>query len=121
MIIHRPGNDYKESAMSSIPPANTNLVTGVVQTTVTQRQRAAEKSADEKQQAQQAREQSFLSDQQEHQVEDTLHAEDPRVRRHDDEESHQQRRHRHRPMPEDNPAGDSQEETGEPDHIDLHA
>jgi hypothetical protein len=108
--------------MSAIPPSNANLVTGVVQTTVTQKQRATEKAADDTQRAQQAREQAFSSDQQEHQVEDTLHTEDTIVRRHDEEESHQQGRHRHRHLPEDNPAGDDLSDTEpKPDHIDLHA
>ncbi len=108
--------------MSAIPPANANLVTGVAQTTVSQRQRATEKASEEKQRAQMTSEQASLSDQQEHQVEDTLHTEDTRVRRHDEEEFHQQRRHRHRQMPEDHSGNDGQEEeTAKPEHIDLQA
>jgi hypothetical protein len=111
----------KEQKMSSIPPSNMNLVTGIVQTTVSQRQRAVEKDSEKNQQAQQAKEQSFLSDEQEHKVEDTLQLDDARVRKHDEEESHQQRKHRHRNMPEDqNPSPDN-DEGEKPDHIDLQA
>ncbi|MFA5865107.1 MAG: hypothetical protein WC975_10530 [Phycisphaerae bacterium] len=109
--------------MSTIPPSNANLVTGVVQTTVSQKQRATEKASVEKQLAQQAREQAFLSDQQEHQVEDTLHTEDNIiVRKHNEEESHQQRKHRHRKLPEDNKPSDASDDPQQkPDHIDLQA
>ena len=107
--------------MSAIPPSNANLVSGVIQTTVTQKQRAAEKAADETLRARFVVEQASSSDQQEHQVEDTLHAEDNRVRKHDEEESHQQRQHRHRTLPEDNPTGTAPDDEDKPDHIDLQA
>lgn len=107
--------------MSSIPPSNMNLVTGITQTTVSQRQRAVEKDSEKNQQAQQTKEQSFLSDQQEHQVEDTLQLEDARVRKHDEEESHQQRKHRHRNLPEDQVQPSEDDEGEKPDHIDLQA
>ncbi len=107
--------------MSAIPPSNANLVTGVIQTTVSQKQRATEKAADDTLRDQQAREQAFSTDRQEHQVEDTLQTEDPRVRKHDEEESHQQRRHRHRSLPEDHPAGETPDEDEKTDHIDLQA
>ena len=67
------------------------------------------------------KEQSFLSDQQEHQVEDTLHLENNRVRKHDDEESHQQRRHRHRNLPEDQAQPMEKNEDDDSEHIDLQA
>jgi hypothetical protein len=105
--------------MSSIPPAN--LAGSIAQTAVTQKQRADEKSIDERGKTDQAKEQASLSDRQEHQVEDTQHTEDKRVRRHDDEESHQQR-HRHRKLPEDQQNADGEDEQDESQlHIDLQA
>jgi hypothetical protein len=105
--------------MSSIPPSSANLVNSVLQASVSQRQRAVEKDTEEKKQTLLAREQAFLSDQQQNQVEDTLQTENARVRKHDDEESHQQRRHRHRQMPEDSSESTANED--EQTHIDLQA
>lgn len=107
--------------MSAIPPANANLVSGVIQSAAAQKHRAAEKAGEDIEQSHLAREQSRASDQQEHEVEDTLHTEDTRVRRHDEEESHQQRRHRHRALPEDNQPSDSQDAEDAAAHIDLQA
>ncbi len=107
--------------MSSIPPSNVNLVAGIAQTSVSQRDRAIEKDTEKNRQQTQFREQTFLSDQQEHQVEDTLHLVNTRVRKHDDEESHQQRQHQHRSLPEDD-IGSSDDETQDSNsHIDLQA
>ena len=106
--------------MSAIQPSNTNMVTGVAQTTASQKQRSVEKDSEEKQHNTLVREQDLLSDQQKHQVEDTLHAEDTRVRKNNEEESHQQRKHRHRRLPEDNLPADQQENT-DSEHIDLTA
>lgn len=107
--------------MSGIPPAN--IAAGIVQATVSERQRAEEKNVEDRQKAQQAKEQAKLSDQQEHQVEDTLQADGTRVRRHDEEEARRRRRHRYRPLPEDPQDGDDEETNGgEADpHIDLQA
>ncbi len=106
--------------MSGIPPAN--IVAGIAQTTVSQKKRSDEKNSEETQRSAQSRELLTLTDRKEHQVEDTLLTEDTRVRKHDDEESHQQQKHRHRVLPEDDQSGkDSDEETEDSKHIDLQA
>jgi hypothetical protein len=108
--------------MSSIPPSNVNYIAGIVQTSFSQKDRAVEKDSEKNRQAQQAKEQTFLSDQQEHEVEDTLRLENTRIRKHDEEESHQQRQHKHRPMPEDNADPSPDTPNGdEADHLDLQA
>ncbi len=106
--------------MSSIPPANMNLVAGITQTASSQRRQAVEKDSKDRQQAHLVREQTFLDDLQDHQVEDTLQTEDTRIRRQNEEESHQQKKHRHRQMPEDNLDTNS-EGPDDSDHIDLQA
>lgn len=105
--------------MSGIPPAN--LASGIAATTLTQKQRADEKNTEEHQKADQARERANLSDKQKYQVEDTLEAETRGVRRHDDEESHQKRRHKHRKMPEDQQETEEDQTDEEQPHIDLQA
>lgn len=106
--------------MSGIPPAN--IVAGIAQTTVSQKKRTDEKNAEEKQRAAQSKELATLTDQKEHQVEDTILTEDTRVRKHDDEESHQQQQHRHRAMPEDEQTGnETLQDEDAPEHIDLQA
>jgi len=108
--------------MSTIPPANTNLVSGVAQANVPGRQRVTEKNSEDRLQARQTQEQMSRSDEQKNQVEDTLHAEDTRVRKHDEEESHQQKKHQHRRLPEDPQDPTDPETTAEkPEHIDLQA
>jgi hypothetical protein len=96
------------------------LVTGVIQTTSSQRKQSAEKSTEENQQADLTREHFFITDQHDHQVEDTLHTEDTIVRRHDEEESHQQQKHKHRQLPEDKQPTPDAENTSK-DHIDVQA
>ncbi len=107
--------------MSGIPPAN--IVTGVVQTTVAQQRRAEEKNVEERQKAQQNKEQVKLTDQKEHQVEDTLHTEDTRVKRHDEEESRRRNQYKYSSLPEDEPSNstESDSEESEGHRLDLQA
>ncbi len=105
--------------MSGVPPAN--IVTGIVQTAVAQKQSADKKNLEEKQRLSQSREQATLSDQQETQVEDTLETEETIVRRHDEEESHQQQQHKHRTLPEDEQDSSNTEPLSTSEHIDLQA
>ena len=81
--------------MSNIPPAN--IVSSIAQTTVTQKRQADKKNVEERKQAEEYKEQAKLSDQQEHEVEDTLETDGTRVRPHDEVESHEQRKHQARP------------------------
>ncbi len=102
--------------MSGIPPAN--LVTGVIGAIVSEKQRADEKKVEDRRRAQQAAEQAKLSDQQEHQVEETEQTEMPGVRRHDDEEAHQRNRYKYHRIGDKLTEGLEEEDEG---HIDLTA
>jgi len=105
--------------MSGIPPAN--IAASIAQATVTEKQNADERRVEDRRKALQAKEQAREADRKEHEVEDTLEAEQQRVRRHDEEESHRQQRHKHRAMPEDGANDDQPEDTDQTSHIDLQA
>jgi hypothetical protein len=104
--------------MTNIPP--TNLAGSVVQATVVEKQQAETRVARDREKDVRAREAAKAADAQEHEVEDTLEVQMDRVRRQDDEESHHQRQHKHRQMPEDDRSPIEVDEDGKP-HIDLQA
>jgi len=102
--------------MSSIPPSN--LPASIAQVIVTQRQRAVEEDSEKHQQAEKTREQAAANDLQDHQVKDTDQTDNPRVRRHDEEEARQRNKHKRKYQDQQSEDQTDQESS---EHIDLQA